>query len=221
MLNQIVYVYDESGERIERKITSIKGLPFYQSSGKCSSHPGTWFPFFGIQDDDNGFYGKGKFIKPSAYLHDGYFSVLLVKHFPNNPYNNALLHQRFSNLKSLVISAWLGGGLWETPEGKIINAELKKRYPRYYQKYAAPTFAKVESVYKEKEYSKVNNWLCQKAGVKQISEINFSLLGDILEEKAKIEILPQAIVFNYQRNRSNLGSKVDEKGRRRSARLKR
>lgn len=55
MLNLIHYIDNVStpDDVIVRKITSIKGAPFYQSSGKASTHPGTWFPFYGIQACDS------------------------------------------------------------------------------------------------------------------------------------------------------------------------
>ncbi len=220
MLNQISYISnDENGDPVERKITSIKGAPFYQSSGKYSTHPGTWFPFFGIQNEDIGFYKKGTFIKPGSPLMDGHFSVLLAKHFPNNPYNAAMLHQRFGSVEALMISSWLGGGLWESVQGKIIKAALEEKFPHCYEKWPKPKFAQADARFTKQQNGEVNLWLCQRAGLNQISEFGYNLLKNAVA--ALLLLQPKPLVFNYQTNRSHLGSKTNQKGERRSARLMR
>lgn len=218
MLKQIVYVSnDENGDPVDRRITSIKGAPFYQSSGQYSTHPGTWFPFFGIQNDDIGFYKKGTFIKPGLPLMDGYFSVLLAKHLPNNVYNKAMLHQRFGTVEALMISSWLGGGLWETVEGKIVKAAIEEKFPDF-DKWPRPKFAQPDARLANQQFSDVNLWLCQKAGVQQISEFDNNLYQNAFKAFMALK-QPKPLVFNYQTNRSNLGSKANEKGQRCSARL--
>ena len=220
MLKQIVYISnDENGDPVDRRITSIKGAPFYQSSGKYSTHSGTWFPFFGIQNDDIGFYKKGTFIKPGLPLLDGHFSVLLAKHFPNNSYSKAMLHQRFGTVEALMISSWLGGGLWESAQGKIIKAAIEEKFP-HFDKWPKPEFAQADARLAKQQFSDVNLWLCQKAGIEQISEIRSNLFKNAVSSLMALKEA-KPLVFNYQTNRSNLGSKTNEKGERRSARLKR
>lgn len=223
-LNSILHVtITPKNEEIKRRIISINGLPFYQSSGDASTHTGTWFPFFGLQEHDNAFGRKGSFIKPFVPIMDTEILTPLRKYFPKNPYNNAMLDQRFGSRAGIVLSSWLGGGLWDTDKGKLLKAELEKLYPDFYQYWPQPHILTDDDA----SNVDVNTWLCQQAGVNDLLEIepkipSIDALIDRYKPKpnSKPEPKPILVFSNYKENTSNLGSIMNDQGERRSSRLK-
>ena len=216
----------DPSQRVSRRIVLILGMPFYQSSGTSSCHAGTWFPFFGLQEKTTMIGAKGSYIKPFLPLMD--FAILnsLLKHFPSNPYNNAVLHQRFGSRAGIVLSSWLGGGLWNTDAGQLLKAELISLYPDFYRYWPKPEIKSDESLMSDC-LEEVNAWLCQQANVKHNLELEpkvptIEQLIDCYKPKPQPEPKPkpQIIFSNYLSNTSNLGSIKNEQGKRRSARLK-
>jgi hypothetical protein len=219
VINSIIHRVTKEDENIDHTIICIEGIPFYKSSGINSSFKNTWFPFFGIEETKDPFYPIGCYKKPISRLNDGVFSALLARFFPSNGYQPHMLHQRFSDISALLISSLLGGGLWDTINGKQLKNEILLRYPGYFNKQNKRKIITDENAKIITQDKEVNEWLCNQANIDNVSRINQSSLSSLtkrLIEREKQNIL----VFNYQTNRSNLGSVMNESGLRRSARLK-
>lgn len=115
------------------------GTIFYKSTGLNSRLGSTWVPFMGVNDLSVGF-GLGTFYKPDPYTWSKSVPEDIVAKLTKcveaindrrkaeakgeKPININELH-RFGNLSALIISCWMGGGIWDEPEGKNFVNYLK------------------------------------------------------------------------------------------------
>lgn len=237
ILNSITHVATTDYNEAKRQIISIHGMPFYKSSGLNSTFEGTWFPFFGIQEVDSGFYSKGHFLKPFLPIFDMALLELLVKYFPNNPYDDAMLHQRFGSHAGILLSSWLGGGLWDTENGKLLKQALENKYPDFYAHWPKPELTESEQEFTEDK--DVNEWLRDKGDGTQLLQIKPFKLNELIDlykpkpeqpqeepqeqlpSIAAYQKEPQHLSFLYQLNKDKLGSVMNSNGHRRSARFMR
>lgn len=160
---------------------SINGLPFFQSSGYNSAFPQTWFPFFGCKMVDYDFNNKILwYVKPTAHFskHElpKEISTKINTLFPSYGSCDAgrQLLDRFHNVPCLLLSSWLGGGLWDKEAGKELKQFLQEKYPNFYKNFegSKPKFLKAKSM---KTIKAVNQWLCEKAQVKKIEDLKGKL----------------------------------------------
>lgn len=139
-------------------IISVAGMPFYQSLGTNSGFPGTWFPFFGVMEENGSGLNKGDYIKPiKTKLGEELINVV----------QNAEVARRFWKLPCLWISAELGGGYWSTSEG----IRLKKFLDRHYFNLFPDIFPKLQLLSVEREMSDIqaiNTWLGRCANLNTI-----------------------------------------------------
>lgn len=149
------------------EIISIHGLPFYQSSGQQSNFANTWFPFFGLlENNKTSLYREGWFIKSLETKLPHSIYQILMKLFPgygsDAPGGRELL-LRFWNTPCLLLSSSLGGGLWEDAKGKELKDFLLKEYPDFYQQ--IPTFEIMPASQPISSHLEVNQWLCKQAKI--------------------------------------------------------
>ncbi|MGE4349540.1 MAG: hypothetical protein AB7D28_07225 [Candidatus Berkiella sp.] len=179
----------DASSTTQRNIISINGMPFYQSSGNNSAFPHTWFPFLGLQEKDlNFFISKGWYIKPTHYFAqhqipkdiDDKMDTL----FPSyGAYRSGReLLNRFYNIPCLLLSSWLGGGLWKEERGQKLKVFLQEKYPSFYKDLpnSAATFLNAQPITTIEE---VNQWLCQKAQVEKIEDLKDKLPTQIISIK--------------------------------------
>lgn len=205
-----------------RTIISIKGLPFYLSSGENSAYGGTWFPFFGVNETNSqSEHGIGWFRKsPESKLPADIRKKMSVI-FPSYAGANAgrELQMRFYNLPGLLISSCLGGGVWHDAKGKQLKRFLKEQYPFFYLN--MPKCEILPHAQQLKTPQEINQWLCQKANKTSIDQLMpmfgqsveslESLLGFSLsirkslriaqrqkkKERARLERAPTVILEEY------------------------
>lgn len=147
----------EGDVKVTRKITSIFGMPFYQSSGLNSDFPDTWFPFHGLNE-------QGVFIKRSS--EDFAFPLPTEFHqifAPLSCYDKRAeeLYARFGTLGGVLISSCLGGGLWESKKGKELLNVLKKKYAAFYEAWPLLVLEDSEFMHVD-EIHHINQWLLSK-----------------------------------------------------------
>ncbi|MCS5711333.1 hypothetical protein [Candidatus Berkiella aquae] len=173
----------------ERNIISIHGMPFYKSSGQNSCYSDTWFPFLGVlQEDVNIFLSKGWFIKPQESNLPKDVKDKMDELFPSYGAYRAgqELRQRFSNIPCLLLSSYLGGGLWESNEGKQFRRFLSEKYPDFYEKMPKISLLPIKKYCRNEE--EVNQWLCEKAGISNYNDLKNYMpmeLGDIKFQVAR------------------------------------
>ncbi|MCS5708970.1 hypothetical protein CC99x_008655 [Candidatus Berkiella cookevillensis] len=181
----------DASSTTQGNIISINGLPFYQSSGDNSAFPDTWFPFFGcLENDLNVLRKKGWYIKINHYYPTPAHQIpkdierKMNELFPSYGSCNAgrELLNRFYNMPCLLLSSWLGGGLWKEERGQKLKAFLQEQYPSFYKNLPAPapTFLSAQPM---KTMEEVNQWLCQKAQVQKIEDLKDKLPMQIISMK--------------------------------------
>lgn len=182
-------IKDVSSESSLHNIISINGMPFYQSSGNNSAFPDTWFPFLGLQEKDlNFFISKGWYIKPTHYFAQHQIpkdiDAKMDTLFPSyGAYRSGReLLNRFYNIPCLLLSSWLGGGLWKEERGQKLKVFLQEKYPSFYKDLpnSAATFLNAQPITTIEE---VNQWLCQKAQVEKIEDLKDKLPTQIISIK--------------------------------------
>ncbi len=159
----------------ERLVTVVETYPFYKSTGTNSDYPNTWFPFHGFNVSGSG----AMFAKLHANLDN-------LSWLANSPYElskeNELLN-RFGGIDGICISYLMGGGFWDTEQGKTIGKALEEKYssligdlkPKVSEikkdlqsSASIPSFEctvsqiPIEQI--KQNYDSLNNWLCQKSG---------------------------------------------------------
>ncbi len=122
-------------EPVTRKITCIFGVPFYQSSGLNSGLLDTWFPFLGLHLPDSSNTIPGWFRKPND-VGIVQLSDIAQDFISNHPLPGDNTYSRFATTKCLLISALLGGGVWETEAGITLSSKLQRKFPRFFQKFS-------------------------------------------------------------------------------------
>lgn len=172
-------------------ITVIPGLSlaFYLSSGQSSLHPLTWFPCFGVINVKN--IQKASFdadmlkviermkvklkdfapiwiIKPHHYKISQEMEKLVGKVLINKSIASSFL-RRMGSDSALLISSWLGGGFWSTADGKSLYLLLRKKYAYFYL--PLPTIDFLQSEQPFTKIEQVNQWIFQKANVKNSREL--------------------------------------------------
>jgi hypothetical protein len=157
----------------ERRIISLNGQPFYQSSGQNSGSRGTWFPFFGrLEKDQPCYYMKrGWFIKPSDYSFPNALSTKMKQLYPTysgSSYDEQLL-SRFGSLSCMLISSCIGGGLWNEESGIELKRYLQENYPEFYC--IAPTLTLLPATQIFETPEEMNAWLCQKASLSNYEDL--------------------------------------------------
>jgi serine/threonine protein kinase len=122
------YVTFKTSQGTSRKLSVIDGVPFYCSSGENSHSRGTWFPFLGIETEgsDRGWFRKPGFLNELTSLGD------TIPQTYNNHFPSFDIRKRFTSLKCLLISSLIGGGFWETENGKALFETLKQDHPQFY-----------------------------------------------------------------------------------------
>lgn len=151
-----------------RNFIVINGMPFYRSSGNNSGYPETWFPFFGIQEQDADKTPRGWLIKPKSDL---YIPIKLGRTL-NTLFQDKTLSYRFSSLPCMLISSLLGGGLWNEPKGIELKRLLLEKYPEFYAVWPTPVLSETNLRFEKAHLEQANRWLCEKAEVKNQSELN-------------------------------------------------
>lgn len=166
----------------ERMIISIGGMPFYRSTGNNSGAANTWLPFFGINVTDQ----RGWFIKPGFHPHipEAVTSKIFdcFKSYPEyyklfGYYNDKdRVYDRFASLPCLLVSSRLGGGLWDSEEGKNFIEYLKKEYPDFYNKIGSIEVCEPEKIVDETESDsgvdeEVNQWLLTRSGCSKLEDL--------------------------------------------------
>ncbi len=143
---------------------------FYQTSGSSSPKQikGTWMPFFYIQEKSLGKYMiRGDYSKFSCDVFEMRMHIdvaeKLINLFKNN--KTTEIPARFATLECLLISSVLGGGLWDTKEGKQFKKYLQTHYAAFYQLNLAFEFSD-EPPMQKKTPEEVNAWLMEQANVK-------------------------------------------------------
>lgn len=178
-----------------REIISVAGMPFYQSTGHNSAYPNTWFPFFGVQQNNTaGAYPRGWFIKSFASDLPKHITNKMDELFPSYGGCDAgrELQSRFWNVPSLLFSSTLGGGLWDSEKGVELKAFLAKTYPQYYKE--VPKVEQTPSLHSMAEPEAVNQWLCTKAGLtdyKQLSQQFPKTADDFLKKVIPLAKKPE------------------------------
>ncbi len=125
-----------------RPISVIGNYPMYRSTGKNSSHAGTFFPFSGISPSP---YDLGWFQKPvdlGWFQKPGYGRQAMPfapKFYPPSFVKDCRLKQmsrqekdilmRFGNFEAMCTSYLIGGGYWETDT--IIGPYLQTHFKDY------------------------------------------------------------------------------------------
>lgn len=172
------------------EIISIKGLPFYQSSGEHSQFANTWFPFFGVlENKDHAFFPLGWFIKafstklPANIIHE---IKIRFPSFDSHTDAGRQLLTRLWNVPCLLLSSSLGGGLWDEERGKALKAVLMKEFPEYYQQ--IPPLAIEPSSQLIPDYHEVNQWLCHKALLDHPKELQATFPQTIADLLKKLEV---------------------------------
>lgn len=116
------FFYHHSHRNKKRLITSIHGIPFYQSTGTHSHQPETWFPFLGIRKRDQWL------IKPQKEAK--HLPRLVKTYIKEHDIKSNITIMRLGNIKSMCISASLGGGFWDTPKGIPMKQFLQDFYSK-------------------------------------------------------------------------------------------
>ncbi|MCS5709947.1 hypothetical protein [Candidatus Berkiella aquae] len=153
------------------EMITINGMPFYQSSGNSSTYANTWFPFFGLLEKKIGPYPIGLFLKAFSTELPQNVVQRIRELFPSygSADAGAQLPLRFWRVPCLLISSTLGGGLWDTDNGRELKAFLQQQYPAYYQ--AEPRLAIKPATARLSEPKAVNTWLCRQANIKNIKAL--------------------------------------------------
>lgn len=183
-----------TNEEHSYEIISIKGLPFYQSSGNQSNFPNTWFPFFGLLENTKmSLYRQGWFIKALEQKLPQNINKEIMRLFPSYggdaPGGRELL-LRFWNVPCLLLSSSLGGGLWEDLRGKELKAFLEKEYPDYYQH--VPTLEILPASDNISNHLEVNIWLCQQAKLSSYLELQNNFPKTLVDLLKHLETAPVA-----------------------------
>lgn len=121
-MNQFLLLVDKKeGDRLT---TVIAGIPYYCSTGTNSKNSGTWFPHRGIITFPKKLIGKP----------DNELPKEVYDYFGTNIDNDTKdLLKRFGTLQTLCVSASIGGGYWETEQGKNFkHFFLITKYPRFF-----------------------------------------------------------------------------------------
>lgn len=170
----------KSSKRGRHFLVYKQAVPFYLSSGHHSGHPGTWFPCLGIQDVSNPF----AFFNPKKTHHtDGWVikgrrvskalgTTKTMESYQNNLQLSSLFNEvmngkgktkgiksffhRMSNSKAMAISAYLGGGIWETGFGKMLKSQLTLDFPQILSS-PKPVFDFIEEDCLKKHYPDSSN----------------------------------------------------------------
>lgn len=111
----IRYVAEYEGDA-PREIIRIANTWFYKSSGANSGMPNTWLPIKGVEY-------PGTFIKPhlpNIYSCRGPIDTIIE--LPHRRYDDET-EQRFGNEHTMFISAFMGGGIWQSEEHKFTLAD--------------------------------------------------------------------------------------------------
>lgn len=103
-------------------ITVINGIPFYQSTGKNSHQPSTWFPFRGMKE-------KTKWIMKPRQVESEYYPNELNNFIKESDLTTMVTIKRFGNLQTMCISAQINLGFWQTKQGVQLKNFLISQYP--------------------------------------------------------------------------------------------
>ncbi len=121
----------------KRVITTIGKYPFYQSTGRNSAQPETFFPFSGIYESNiANMYTRGALAKPSAdilygnNINSAYFPTALLDYILENEIDVNVI-SRLANIEAMTISYLIGGGYWNTDEGKTLGQFINKHFADY------------------------------------------------------------------------------------------
>jgi hypothetical protein len=128
----------KSTQLIHHAITVIGCMPFYQSSGNNSEQENTWFPFRGFQEADDK--NRGLFLKPALKnnklnmeyypkeLVDNYLKSVKSQYSDERCNSITQLFARFGNFEAMSISMLIGGGYWDTNDGKNLIQYIDKEF---------------------------------------------------------------------------------------------
>jgi hypothetical protein len=186
---EIEQVQENFRDEGSHQIVSIKGLPFYQSSGSHSAFPGTWFPFFGIDETGLGHFGKHWAIKSFQTALPLELRKKINDLFPSYGSDAAAgrdLLLRFWNVPCLLLSSSLGGGLWQEARGKSLKQFLESLFPAYYLN--MPVLNRIPKDVELNSIKDVNQWLCGKLQVVTVQEIKPRFPKDLTELEAILEV---------------------------------
>lgn len=164
---------------VTRFIIVFNGTPFYSSSGENSGFAGTWFPFFGIFSTYFYHLAPGWFVKPHFLKLTSDLVDKIHEFYPHLPYGgfNNELPRRFASLPCMLISSKLGGGLWNSEEGKGLKRYLELTYPQFYENIpdivlSPPELEAIELENGNEWILQINEWLCAKVGVEDYTELS-------------------------------------------------
>jgi len=168
--------------RTGRAYTMVKGKPFYQSSGRNSGLKSTWFPFFGVDHKTNPYgisktesHSTGWLVKAYKYAKSHHHQSKLEQYKKakfNQHYEATTeksleeksvtsFYKRLTYLDSLIISARIGGGVWETQVGMELYATIQQDYP--YDDYSPIEVVRAVELTLfsnlKKEYKAVNDYI--------------------------------------------------------------
>lgn len=137
--------------KIEREIIVVGGIAFYKSSGTSVSptdepiseedkqRRDTWFPFFGLATSDTHFIKISELISndrarpdptdPYNFNEEALLCDDLLFNFVREKKLTVDLANRFRYVGIMLISAMIGGGFWNSDEGKSVVSELQDRFP--------------------------------------------------------------------------------------------
>jgi hypothetical protein len=179
----------ENGEVLDRRVTVINGMCFYESTGRNSHSANTWFPILGLMTEKHPFYkaySVGPNQKPIGYFfkvgelmtenehsNPPDFMKKMSEIFKFSPYQEKDLWYRFGGVIGLLVSSQLGGGLWATPEGVKFKNHLKVNYPEFYMKYPILQVEKNAPVMTNPE--EINKWITK-------NEAHFKILPKDLKK---------------------------------------
>ncbi len=110
----------------ERWMTAVDGVRFYRCTGQNSAFNHTWQPFCGLHEEDIGADIHGYLYKPKGEV-DPNLSLLF------HGFNDKDARARFNNVECAIISAKIGGGLWDSIAGKLIFNALYQQYPESFK----------------------------------------------------------------------------------------
>lgn len=120
----------------QRLMTVVQNYPFYRSTGTFSHMNGTWLPFHGILEAKYFAVAiaggqQGYIIKPSLNIPKNVLSIFKSAGMDcTNDFAQKTM-SRFGSIDTLCISYLIGGGYWQTDNGKKVGDVLEKTYGNF------------------------------------------------------------------------------------------
>lgn len=187
----IITVIDKKHDD-RRHVMNIGGIPFYQSTGRNSQEPHTWFPFFGLIVEKQPFAPKGMFIKPNSDLNEDFFPKKIINHIIKNYDSLQKIIFRFGNFEAMCISMLMGGGFWENKAGVLLKIFILQNYEQEIEilrENISPALNEVKNIghggteFSNDQPEQVNKWLVtQGATVENLAYNDFKTQKMVLDK---------------------------------------